>query len=358
MNKNLRSGLVLFIFCTTNHQYLFSNAAIGSEPISPNKSCFLRLDTSRGELSVETINTTSNNINVNLDKLFSHREPRFVFFGSFNAIRISPDSVEKKQNFNEDAFDGVDYIWAGLRGRYSIPREKSTRELHRAIELKSGEGFSKTVNIWQIHIWDELKEFCKTNSQRKYRLEYSKVEELSDVLGTEIESLTIDIDGAMVLKLAKLQANVNTLPRTEKPLTDLIDSRLTYDEKTQRFVLSITNRSDFFATINLDQHEGRSFAVTDAAKSSNDVTPTTTEQGDKTSENENRVVDLDTGETFIWSFAITDTDVVSTLRGYFSEDKKRRCSLSTTIAFQVGGKSLSCEPQLPVNWGLFQKMAR
>ena len=393
MRITLRMGLLLVFFYATGCQYLHPDTGLKNIEVDDQRHSYLRLDTRSADLCMGIRNTGSDSININLDELFTIRMPEFIFLRSFNAWRISSNVIEKPI-LDEDGYlvepsDSLAFS-ASYSAHYSFPRRKPIIKF-RTIVLRSNEGFSTSIKIWQTLVWGQVLEACEKNSKRKFQLRCNKIEELNAILGSNIKSLTVDMDAATVLKFAKLQANAKPLPRVDEldqlesmsvdttdsphrkigkintnPLQDekeekrvlaLIEGRLAYDDETKRLILSLTNCSDYIVTIDLNQHDERSLEVSATTTSPKDAVLSTNSFREPV-EDENRILDLDIGDTFLWSFAVSEVDVLPKLQEYFSEDRRRQCYFSTTIQFQVGGKFLSCEPQLPISFDMFQKMTR
>jgi hypothetical protein len=222
------------------------------------------------------------------------------------------------------------------------------------------EGLSKEIKIWQINIWDTLLKFCTHDPNRKYQIEYNNIEKLNKILDINSSPLTVMIDGKTVQKLEAINKKSGETPAAPINLKDqgqlllLIDCRLDFDQESREIIVSITNTTDDFVTIDLDQHKDCPFEISDK-KTHLLETVITQETTNLFSGQENRILDLDNGETFTWFFPIDQCEIEKKIKTFFSENTNKDCFISKKLEFQIQGISVSCNPQFIINKNNLQK---
>jgi uncharacterized protein YbcV (DUF1398 family) len=317
-----------------------------SRPVFSGINYTMVLNSQNGNLSISIENHSTEFLQLDLETFFANRKPNKHYLQNFWAVPKIPN-----------------YVWSSMEDSViRVPRSGrvSTSEVYppvpkyKTIILKNGEMFSKTIKVWDIGIWNQLKSILEKDKKSIYELYYSYALLLPKTIDNRTSNLRIDIDYQQLLQIQKFKASWENVKKNID--TSLIQSKLTLNDNTGELTISLENPIDIVVTVDLSQSFTKNFKILDTQ---NNDTVSTSLIGQKTEQptfQKYRAIDLEEGEGFSKTIKIWELDIWSDIQNFFEKDRTKSCVILSEISCWIDGKEYLYTGKYNLNYVTFQKL--
>lgn len=356
-----------------SQEWIITSAVQGAQP-----HWDMKLNMLTGDLLVVVINFSKEPIRFDIDSPFSLRHPYYTFLSVFQANKIFPSDITTEP-FSE-SWNNKGWIVQRHPVVAIHPNNYPPKPQNKIVDLKQKEGFTKRIKIWDIDIWQPVKESLNENPKRIYKLFFKIVHNKPN---TEAYLM---VDAPLVQQLEnvkkKLISQGSTMRQYEfetKPVewylagnhfkeprkkkvayppgtVPQMQCQLKLQIETDELTLSLENPIDVVTTVDIEQPFLETFQISESFPNK---TVSTGSQGQRTEQSifqKYRAIDLEEGEGFSKTVKIWELDIWSKIQAFFERNHTKSCNISNEISCWIEGKEYIYSGKLTLNYVTFQKL--
>ncbi|MDR2116392.1 MAG: hypothetical protein LBP87_08420 [Planctomycetaceae bacterium] len=340
---------LLVIFLLFRVTFCFSQETMSEEnsfPVLSKINYTMVLNGQNGNLSLSIENHSTEFLQLDLETFFANRKPNKRYLQYFWAVPKIPNRLWTGM---EDSVIRVPHS-----GRISTVEVYPPVPKYKTILLKKGEMFNKTIKVWDIGIWNQLKSTIEKDKKSVFEIHYEYTSLLPKTIDNKVPSLHADIDYQQLLQIQKFKASWENIKKSID--TSLIQRRLTLNDKTGELTISLENPIDVVVTVDLNQSFVKNFKILNTQSNDTFSTISMRQKTELPTFQKYRVIDLEEGEGFSRTVEIMELDIWSDIQNFFDKDQTKSCIILSEISCWIDGKEYLYTGKYNLNYVTFQKL--
>jgi hypothetical protein len=345
--KNLSKLLVIFLLfrvtlCFAQETMSEENSLLVHSKINYT----MVLNSQNGNLSLSIENHSTKFLQLDLETFFANRKPNKSYLQYFWAVPKIPNRLWTGM---EDSVIRVPHS-----GRISTVEVYPPVPKYKTIILKKGEMFNKTIKVWDIGIWNQLKSTIEKDKKSVFEIHYVYTSLLPKTIDNKVPDLRTDIDYQQLLQIQKFKASWEMGVKNID--TSLLQSKLTLNDKTGDLTIYLENPIDVVVTLDLEQSFVKNFKIVESQKNEEVIPVLMKQKNEQSTFQRYRAIDLEEGEGFSKTIKIWELDIWSDIQNFFENDRTKSCTILGEISCWIDGKEYLYTGKYNLNYITFQKL--